>query len=109
MCMVSISDELVKEAVAAKAIDENYNEETLSKVVEDLLSEKIAQKRSLRLGMLKFRGSKVWEGELDEMRAKKSLSAENISEMLAVANPCDFGENSASIQRFRELTKNDVW
>ena len=67
MCMVSISDELVKEAVAAKAIDENYNEETLSKLVENVLSEKIAQKR-LRLGMLKFRGSKVWEGNLDEMR-----------------------------------------
>lgn len=41
--------------------------------------------------------------------AKKSLSAENIDEMLSCAAPGDFGENPASIQRFRELTKNDVW
>lgn len=66
MSMVTISDELVKKAVAANAIDENYDEETLSKMLEDLLSEKIT--KSVRLGMLKFRGSKVWEGNLDEMR-----------------------------------------
>ena len=41
--------------------------------------------------------------------AKKPLSAENIDEMLALAAPGDFGESLASIQRFRELTKNDVW
>ena len=66
MSMVTISDELVKRAVAAKAIDENYDEEMLSKMLEDLLSKKIA--KSVGLGMLKFRGSKVWEGNLDEMR-----------------------------------------
>lgn len=66
MSMVTISDELVKRAVAANAIDENYDEEMLSKMLEDLLSEKIA--KSVGLGMLKFRGSKVWEGNLDEMR-----------------------------------------
>ncbi len=70
MCMVTISDELVKKAVVANAIDENYDDETLSKLVEDLLSEKIAEKQSLRLGMLKFRGSKVWDGDLDEMRGR---------------------------------------
>lgn len=70
MCMVTISDELVKKAVAAKAIDENYSEETLSKLVEGLISEKIAEKQSLRLGMLKFRGSKIWDGDLDEMRGR---------------------------------------
>lgn len=70
MCMVTISDELVQKAVAAKAIDENYDDETLSKLVEDLLSEKIAEKQSLRLGMLKFRGSKIWDGDLDEMRGR---------------------------------------
>ncbi len=41
--------------------------------------------------------------------AKKPLSAENISEMLSLAGSCDFCESPASIQRFRELTKNDVW
>lgn len=41
--------------------------------------------------------------------AKKPLSAKNIDEMLSCAAPCDFGESPASIQRFRELTKNDVW
>lgn len=41
--------------------------------------------------------------------AKKPLSAKSIDEMLSRAAPCDFGENPASIQRFRELTKNDVW
>lgn len=66
MSTVTISDELVKRAVAANAIDENYDEETLSKMLEGLLSEKIA--KSSRLVMLKFRGSKVWEGNLDEMR-----------------------------------------
>lgn len=40
---------------------------------------------------------------------KKSLSAENIDEMLSRAAPCDFGESPASIRHFRELTKNDVW
>lgn len=40
---------------------------------------------------------------------KKPLSAENIDEMLSRAAPGDFGENPVSIQRFRELTKNDVW
>lgn len=40
---------------------------------------------------------------------KKPLSAKNIDEMLSCAAPCDFGESPASIQRFRELTKNDVW
>ncbi len=40
---------------------------------------------------------------------KKPLSAENIDEMLSCAAPSDFGERSASIQRFRELTKDDVW
>lgn len=66
MSTVTISDELVKRAVDANAIDENYDEETLSKMLEDLLSEKIA--KSVGFGMLKFRGSKVWEGNLDEMR-----------------------------------------
>ncbi len=70
MCMVTISDELVKKAVVANAIDETYDDETLSISVEDLLSEKIAEKQSLRLGMLKFRGSKVWDGDLDEMRGR---------------------------------------
>lgn len=69
MSMITISDELVKRAVAAKAIDENYDEGTLSKMLEDLLSEKI--EKSTGLGMLKFRGSKVWEGSLDEMRRSK--------------------------------------
>ena len=41
--------------------------------------------------------------------SKKPLSAENIDEMLSLAAPGDFGESLASIQRFRELTKNDVW
>ena len=66
MSVVTISDDLVKKAVEAKAIDENYDEETLSRMLEGLLSEKIS--KSLSLGMLKFRGSKVWEGNLDEMR-----------------------------------------
>ena len=66
MSVVTISDDLVKKAVEAKAIDENYDEETLSRILEGLLSEKIS--KSLSLGMLKFRGSKVWEGNLDEMR-----------------------------------------
>ena len=66
MSVVTISDDLVKKAVEAKAIDENYDEETLSRMLEGLLSEKIS--KSLSLGMLKFRGSKVWEGNLDDMR-----------------------------------------
>lgn len=45
----------------------------------------------------------------DAVSVKKPLSAENIDGMLSCAVPGDFGENPASIQRFRELTKNDVW
>lgn len=45
----------------------------------------------------------------DNVSAKKPLSAKNIDEMLSVAAPCDFGESPASIGRFRELTKNDMW
>ena len=45
----------------------------------------------------------------DDVSGKKTLTAENIDEMLSLAAPSDFGESPASIQRFRELTKDDVW
>ena len=40
---------------------------------------------------------------------EKPLSAGNMNEMLSLAASGDFGESPASIQRFRELTKDDGW
>ena len=66
MCMVAVNDVLIKEAVATQTIDANYTNETLSKIFEEMLSERINKNK--RFGSLKYRGSKIWEGNLDEMR-----------------------------------------